>query len=968
MKSLIYLILFLNIIHHSFSIIPNWDITKIGENIMTSDYIKYKVCEHENYGHYARMYRILKKENGSITKTNVVSVDNGNEVEVEFDDIGSFHSLNKQFYICPKGKHHLFDYNNKKYIKPNQDFEEGSKFKIKCNYHEKSSTFLVFYLMNGQYYLYRIYIGNGASIEGIKRAVIVGTELYDFKLSAYLITGQEAEYDMLTLNRQGNSIILSHITATLRKRDDYNYDQSFSQTGGTKYIGNATDNTQCFFKLSDTDDYMDIYYISYSDINNFYSGYSTEGPSYSDVSSTNITNSNVSFEFYEEVEIEEMNFMPYNRYVYYKMKLKGTSTTKYYGIYDTKLFKVIFNTEEYIKYYIPYSSTEMLAITDTAAYKICAMKNGDNCVDYCSNDKYLLDTDINQCSESETCPDRKIMLVPSGVCNETCDENIYHLEGNKCGLCQYFYPDGNKYKLIGSKECRGSKPDSMKYYNSRFNLLECEEGYKIEGNDCVSDKKCYDNCQDCSEYSDDPLNQKCTECKSEFLLENGNCVKQCSNGYEKKDKTCSSCEEETETCNNFVNNTCDCLECKFHYYLNKSKCYLCDYNCGDCSIIPTNCTNCFPPEVKYLYNSICYQCVDDDKCEIKGEDNCSCQTCKKSFYNINYQCEECARGCDVCTNSTNCEECKEGFFKNLEGTCTTCPENCKKRKEDNCECEICEDNYFMNETQQCEKCYEQCKTCENKGDNCLSCNNHYFYVGNNKCEECSIQCKACVGNADNCTGCSDNFFMNDNLECEQCSDSCKTCVDNKDKCLTCNEHYFLVSDNKCEECDSNCKTCSGDKNYCTSCHDGKYLTDGRNCEKCSDICSTCSSGESNGIHNCLSCNTSSEYKYLINDDYNKTCVKNCSLNGRKVNPDNELECLSLNKSNGTKPEENQEKEIKKDVTENDEDYLVWIFICIVGVLLIIITVCICRKCCADKNEDFLEEITTELSDKEEIIN
>ena len=503
---------------------------------MTSNRIEYQVCTYENYGHYVKMKRILEKENGSIKKTNNVSVDNGKEVTVDFDDIGSFHSLNDKYYICPKGRYHLYDYINEVYIKPKENFEEGSKFMIKCNYHEKSSTFLVFYLMNGKNYLYRIYIGTGAAIENIKRVEIVGTELYDFKLSADLIDGQDAEYDMLDLNKQGDSIILSDITATLRKNDNYNYDQSFSQSGQTKQIGKALDNTQSFFKVSDTDNYMDLYYISYSDINNFYSGYSTKGPSYSDPTLTEMNSSSVSFEFYEDVEIEEMNFMPYNRYVYYKMKLKETSTTKYYGIYDTKLFKIVFNTEEYIKYYIPYSSTEMLAITDTAAYKICAMKNGDNCVDYCAKN-YLLDTDINKCSDSATCSNEKIMLVPSWVCNETCDENIYHLEGTKCGLCKYFDPDGNKYKLIGAKGCR-ENTQNTRLFNERFNLLVCEEGYKFVNNDCV---KCYKNCENCSEYSEEHLNQKCTQCKSDFLLENGNCITQCSNGYEKKGNICSFC-------------------------------------------------------------------------------------------------------------------------------------------------------------------------------------------------------------------------------------------------------------------------------------------------------------------------------------------------------------------------------------------------------------------------------------------
>ena len=1086
MKARIYFFLLVNVINLIYSVIPNWDITKIGQ-VLTTIYDQpytYEVMNKNLWDVNLIMERTIKNKNGVLEYTNYVKMSgkDGKTAEgtVEFDNIESFYYLNKVYYICPKGKYHLYDLTNKKEIIPN-NFNSDYNYDLKCHYHKNSNFFIVYYLMNGNKNNYLTYLGvDDPQVANMYQTNSIGDELYDYRLDD---NGSDNEYPMLTLIKEGSQLKLAARKAVLKPDYQSTYNiKNEPIMDGKKYI-------QAYFRTASSG-YNDFFLIAYNSLDDFYSGYTTKyGTSYSTTDGFEYTIKKAEFEFYEDVEIEEINFMLYNRYVYYKMKLKGTSTTKYYGIYDSKLFKVIFNTEEYIKYYIPYSSTEMLAITDKAAYKICAMKNGDKCVDYCSNN-YLLDTEINQCSNSATCPDGKIMLVPSGVCNETCDVNIYHLEGTECGLCQYFDPTGNKYKLIGSKECRGSIPSSMKLYNSKLNLLICEEGYKIEGDDCVPDKQCYKNCLDCNEYSEDPLNQKCTECKPGFLLENVNCVTQCSNGYEKKDNRCSSCGG--QNCSNFVNNSCDCIECDFHYYLNESKCYQCDYNCGDCSIIPTNCTNCFPPEVKYLYDNICYECVGDDRCEIKREDNCSCQTCKEEYYNLNYQCEacvegcktckdsikceecksnffknteetctpcpencikrkpdgcqcetcdenyfmnettlqcddcvygcklctnstkceeckndffkntegtctdcpkhcktkkqdnchcqtceenyylnetaetceDCVNGCKLCSNPTKCEECKEGFFKNSEGTCTACPNNCRQRASDNCQCEICEDNYFLNKTQQCEKCDDSCKTCVDNKDKCLSCNTSYFDIGNNKCEKCNIECKMCVGKADNCTGCSDNFFMNDTNECEKCNDSCETCKDNANNCLTCKEGYFLVNNNKCEKCDSNCKACSGDKNYCTSCPDGKYLTDGSKCEKCSDICSTCSSGESNGIHNCLSCNNNSEYKYLIYDDYNKTCVKNCTKNGRQINPYKENECLSLNKSDGAKPEENQEKEKNGD----DVDYLVWIFIAVVSVLLIIITICICRKCCADKNDDFLEEITTELSDREEIIN
>ena len=58
---------------------------------------------------------------------------------------------------------------------------------------------------------------------------------------------------------------------------------------------------------------------------------------------------------------------------------------------DTKLNNVIFNTDEKLNYYMPFSDREMLAVTDSSIYKICAIKDANNngCVDYCENNYSL---------------------------------------------------------------------------------------------------------------------------------------------------------------------------------------------------------------------------------------------------------------------------------------------------------------------------------------------------------------------------------------------------------------------------------------------------------------------------------------------------------------------------------------------------------------------------------------------------
>ena len=95
------------------------------------------------------------------------------------------------------------------------------------------------------------------------------------------------------------------------------------------------------------------------------------------------------------------------------------------------------------------------------------------------------------------------------------------------------------------------------------------------------------------------------------------------------------------------------------------------------------------------------------------------------------------------------------------------------------------------------------------------------------------------------------------------------------------------------------------------------------------------------------------------NEYNQTCVENCSDYEREPDNDNPFVCKALEKSNGTNPD-NKKKEA-------GTDYLLWIFIAVISILLIIITICICKKCCGEKgNLEITEEISTEteLNEKE----
>ena len=90
---------------------------------------------------------------------------------------------------------------------------------------------------------------------------------------------------------------------------------------------------------------------------------------------------------------------------------------------------MIFNTDEAITVFKPYSYNSFLAITDKSAYKICALAYNSECISSCSNegDTIYIDSQRpnfcgNKCS--------KYMMVPTGICVDECDQNIFHILDN----------------------------------------------------------------------------------------------------------------------------------------------------------------------------------------------------------------------------------------------------------------------------------------------------------------------------------------------------------------------------------------------------------------------------------------------------------------------------------------------------------------------------------------------------------
>ena len=194
--------------------------------------------------------------------------------------------------------------------------------------------------------------------------------------------------------------------------------------------------------------------------------------------------------------------------------------------------------------------------------------------------------------------------------------------------------------------------------SSSDSCSQCGMGYYLSGKTC---KKCKDNCQECG---------------------NANDCKQCDKwgGYFPGNNVCYKCPNEYDLCEGNLE------FCKDNYYLDPNT----NKDCKKSSI-----TNC---QYSVINNNkeICLMCDDGYGLPLNGEktqctkcriDNC--RTC--SFYNGQELCEKCKDGYSESSLSnppySSCSKCKEGCnycldsnsnYKDEDGICFNCPENCEK--------------------------------------------------------------------------------------------------------------------------------------------------------------------------------------------------------------------------------------------------------------------------------------------------
>ena len=897
------------------SIIPEWNLNNSGRPLVETDTEKtFEVLSKTLHGVKLVHQRIIKKDNSGISLKNVIALNDGEKIEVPFDQVESFYKLfedsgSPRYIICPKGNHHPYDFTNKQDMIPT-GFSGSSSWDLKCYLtflNGSKKFFLVFYLMNDGNT--NMYLTGTYQEQWYGEASLNDMEIYDYKLNNDAGTADNPM--MALLKKTGEmQLILRYVNVHLA---DGSGQQYMTIKDNNKLVTNMKQFTRANFKSG----YNIFYFYTYNSIDDFESGYTTQSTTdYTNPQNVVIkNNTSPHLEFLDDMIINDMNFMLNPRFAYYNMTNQKTGQN-YYGIIDLELNKIIFNTNEQLDKFIPYNSESMLAFTKTKAYQICEYKNGDYCTEDCTNG-YLLNIDGNTCGT--TCPTGTLKFEPSGVCISQCDETLYYKSGTTCGLCKDLFPDA-KYKFSGSNQCLNAIPSNAEEYNSKLHLLKCKDGYELNSNnECVL--SCYKLCKTCSSFSDNDNDQKCNSCITGFDLDDKkNC--RCPKGYSISGTTCNKCSNQ---CEEYDTNSCDCVKCQEGKYISNKRCIDCQETCKTCETEADNCLTC---KDNYFYQKTgdkgeCIECTSST-CQktVDEENSCKCQECKDGYFVNNYRCFDCEGNCKTCEEKGKCLSCDEKHYY-LENTeCIKCSDNCKTAVLNTCKCASCEDGLYL-ENYHCLKCEGNCKTCEEK-NKCLSCNNDYYL---------------------------------EEGECKKCSANCNTTVPNSCKCASCKENNFLF-ESGCYECinENVCESYKDDHCECKDCKSG-YYKDKYSCNKCSDKCLTCNGNIENELnHHCLSCDNNTEFKYLLSNDSINICVDDCKNYNATLNTEKNICEFPTKKSGG-------------ESGNKDVDYMLWIFVGLIGLIIIVISICICKKCLCQKMDDpsFSDKIDEEL-DERELIN
>ena len=338
MKYLFIITIILDLFFLSLSVIQNWDLEKSSIDLLASANANSVTKSYggSEYNIYFELKKTIEKlSNGTIIYKKYLTMYKPNtdnkiyDGEVDFDDVESFYYLNNKYIICPRGKHRplQFDWGNSKEILDTPGFVEKGDWVLRC-YNHKVGFLLVFYLMNGDNHFYRT--RTDGSFNWVRETFY--SEVYDFKIN----NGNEGE------NYPGALIILDNGNIILKGINFIIKNDGMWRTDGSRnnILLNALTKSRGTFDKT----YDHFYFLTYTDADNFYSGYFNSANNIDYLKDEEISFNQFldsPLQFIDKVEIKEIKFIHSYKFAYYVIDNPSNKKT-YRGIIDITKNLVVF--------------------------------------------------------------------------------------------------------------------------------------------------------------------------------------------------------------------------------------------------------------------------------------------------------------------------------------------------------------------------------------------------------------------------------------------------------------------------------------------------------------------------------------------------------------------------------------------------------------------------------------------------
>lgn len=385
--------------------INNWNLETSAINLLLNKAFYEKLIFNEtNFGKNIYIKKMIYKNENQVKNDTIMIINNQQQViSNEIGNIQTFYYLHDIYYICLKENNIYYSDGVSSTIKPvigeypNPNVEKN----LKCNYINGDDRFsFVFLNSNKNNFVYLKYLDD--DIFPYRSCPTNYDEFYDF--FTYPINNTTFCMNMILFDSQ-------HISLYNIKIDSI----SLFSNKTIDLIKNANFYSHRYLYFYKETKFF--YFMLYNTVDDFTSGYSLTEIKEEISENKNIqiyTNSESPLKIFGQSKINYLKFIRNTRLAYYEIETENKII--YHGILDIKLNKIIFNTDDYIKEFMPLTNYSMLAITNDSAYEICPFIQDGKCIEDCEEGQELVINyeKGNYCSKPESDNDNfnYILLIP----------------------------------------------------------------------------------------------------------------------------------------------------------------------------------------------------------------------------------------------------------------------------------------------------------------------------------------------------------------------------------------------------------------------------------------------------------------------------------------------------------------------------------------------------------------------------